>query len=123
MRLFRDFLDVGTRISVAGRYLVEVAPVLRHLPAWFPGAQFKREAAAVRARLSGTVELLYKQGKETTVCPSLWVLSGQKWMAHLVSRRARIRSWAANSAGTHTSTMQPQPRQRKWQPASRRPYI
>ena len=71
----QDFLDVGTRIAVAGRYLVEVVPALRHLPAWFPGAQFKREAADARARLSGTVGRLYKQGMESTVGPSLGVLS------------------------------------------------
>ena len=76
MRLFRDFLDVGTRISVAGRYLVEVAPVLRHVPAWFPGAQFKREAAEVRARLGKAVGLLYREGKEKMVGSSLWTLRG-----------------------------------------------
>ncbi len=32
---------------VPGRYLVETIPVLSKLPAWFPFAQFKRDAAAL----------------------------------------------------------------------------
>ncbi|KAI0772734.1 cytochrome P450 [Trametes elegans] len=31
---------------VPGKYLVETFPILRFLPAWFPGARFKRKAAA-----------------------------------------------------------------------------
>ena len=30
-----------------GRYLVEVLPILRHVPLWMPGARFKRSAAAI----------------------------------------------------------------------------
>ncbi|KAJ8502251.1 hypothetical protein ONZ51_g72 [Trametes cubensis] len=38
--------DVYIKITVPGRYLVETFPILRHLPSWFPGAGFKREAAS-----------------------------------------------------------------------------
>ena len=31
---------------VPGKYLVEIFPVLRFLPSWFPGARFRREGAA-----------------------------------------------------------------------------
>ena len=31
---------------VPGKYLVETFPVLRHIPAWFPGATFRRKAEA-----------------------------------------------------------------------------
>ena len=38
-------VDIFTRIIVPGRYLVEALPWLRHVPMWFPGAGFKRDAA------------------------------------------------------------------------------
>ncbi|KAI0350830.1 cytochrome P450 [Trametes cingulata] len=38
--------DIYIKITVPGRYLVETFPILRHLPSWFPGAGFKREAEA-----------------------------------------------------------------------------
>lgn len=36
-------LAVFAAALVPGKYLVETFPILRHLPAWFPGAQFKRD--------------------------------------------------------------------------------
>ncbi|KAH9945402.1 cytochrome P450, partial [Epithele typhae] len=34
--------------AVAGTYLVDLMPLLRYVPAWFPGAQFQRDAAIWR---------------------------------------------------------------------------
>ncbi|OSD01451.1 cytochrome P450 [Trametes coccinea BRFM310] len=45
IRIAEKGADIYIKISVPGRYLVETFPILRHLPAWFPGATFKREAA------------------------------------------------------------------------------
>ena len=36
-------LTVFAAALVPGKYLVETFPTLRRLPAWFPGAQFKRD--------------------------------------------------------------------------------
>ena len=36
--------EIGEDIAVPGRYPVEAIPLLRFLPAWFPGAYFKRFA-------------------------------------------------------------------------------
>ncbi|KAI0764617.1 O-methylsterigmatocystin oxidoreductase [Trametes elegans] len=38
--------DIYIKITVPGRYLVETLPFLRYVPSWFPGAGFKRKAAA-----------------------------------------------------------------------------
>ena len=37
--------EIFSKALSPGRYLVEVFPVLVHLPAWFPGAKFKRDVA------------------------------------------------------------------------------
>ncbi len=37
--------DIFSKALSPGRYLVELFPVLAHLPTWFPGAKFKRDAA------------------------------------------------------------------------------
>lgn len=31
--------------SIPGRYLVEMFPIMKHIPSWFPGAGWKRKAA------------------------------------------------------------------------------
>ncbi|KAI0367639.1 O-methylsterigmatocystin oxidoreductase [Pilatotrama ljubarskyi] len=38
--------EIFSEVIVPGRYLVELLPCLNYLPAWFPGAKFKRDAAA-----------------------------------------------------------------------------
>ena len=37
--------SVFSHIVAPGKYLVELLPALARVPAWFPGAQFKRDAA------------------------------------------------------------------------------
>nr|BED43018.1 cytochrome P450 monooxygenase [Trametes versicolor] len=37
-------VDVFSSIVVPGQYLVESLPFLKHIPSWFPGAGFKRQA-------------------------------------------------------------------------------
>ncbi|KAI0656915.1 O-methylsterigmatocystin oxidoreductase [Cubamyces menziesii] len=37
--------EIFSEIFMPGRYLVELLPFLKHVPAWFPGAKFKRDAA------------------------------------------------------------------------------
>ncbi|KAG2358710.1 cytochrome P450 [Suillus spraguei] len=53
---FIDILLEGTKISLTltqpGRWLVEVIPLLRFLPSWFPGAGFKRVAFDIGEKLS-----------------------------------------------------------------------
>ncbi|GJE98982.1 cytochrome P450 [Phanerochaete sordida] len=39
-------VKVFSRVTTAGAYLVDSFPILKHVPAWLPGAQFKRDAAA-----------------------------------------------------------------------------
>jgi hypothetical protein len=39
-RVLEGLADAGT----PGRYLVDVFPVMKHIPAWFPGAEWKRKA-------------------------------------------------------------------------------
>ena len=34
-----------SEVITPGRWLVEILPILVYLPAWFPGANFKRKAA------------------------------------------------------------------------------
>lgn len=47
-------LKAFVEVSLPGRYLVNDIPILRHVPAWFPGGGFKRrfaELAAVSKRM------------------------------------------------------------------------
>ncbi|KAG5349725.1 hypothetical protein C0989_002160, partial [Termitomyces sp. Mn162] len=61
-----------------GRYMVDFLPQLRHVPAWFPGAHFKREAKEWAAILVETVDQPFnfvKQKLATGTAPVSFVSS------------------------------------------------
>ncbi|KAI0833218.1 CyP450 monooxygenase [Trametes gibbosa] len=43
-KLAQEGIEAFSRMLVPGKYLVETFPILRHVPSWVPGAQFKRDA-------------------------------------------------------------------------------
>jgi len=57
VRVLDDGFKHLARLSVPGKYWVEFMPFLRHVPDWFPGAGFKREAKKSGAELA-QIELL-----------------------------------------------------------------
>ena len=67
LRMLRSLVDVGAELAVPGKYFVELFPALQHLPAWVPGAAFKRYAYEVRDHQSRALKHLYAKGKETSV--------------------------------------------------------
>ena len=43
-----EALDGTSDILVAGAFLVDILPILKYVPEWFPGAKFQRKAAMMR---------------------------------------------------------------------------
>ena len=60
-----------TAAQFPGRFLVEVLPILKYVPAWVPGAEFKRLGAIWAKKCRDMVELPFAQVKrDRSVCPS-----------------------------------------------------
>ena len=60
-------VEIGEDITVPGRYPVEAIPLLRFLPAWFPGAHFKRFAARARRDITSIKDQLFESAKTAMV--------------------------------------------------------
>ncbi|GJF00668.1 cytochrome P450 [Phanerochaete sordida] len=58
-------VEIFSKITVAGAYLVDYFPMLKHVPAWFPGGRFKREAAEWRPIVNDMFVVPYDQAKES----------------------------------------------------------
>ncbi|KAF7328084.1 hypothetical protein MKEN_00389700 [Mycena kentingensis (nom. inval.)] len=54
VELAQTFGEVMSKVVTPGRFLVENIPALKHVPAWFPGAGFKRQAQEW-AKMTGNV--------------------------------------------------------------------
>jgi hypothetical protein len=50
-----------------GAFLVDVIPILKHVPAWFPGAGWKRTADRFRQTLTNMTDVPYRFVKEQMV--------------------------------------------------------
>ena len=59
-----DQFSLSTR---PGAFLVDIAPLLRYLPSWFPGAAFQRTAVSWRKTLDEMVEIPFAMVKRHMV--------------------------------------------------------
>ena len=77
-------LEVAEKILTPGRYAVEALPVLRNVPAWFPGAHFKRFAAEARRDVTTVVDRLFSTAKKivSPLKPSLYPIGDNLSPAH-----------------------------------------
>ncbi|EKM55881.1 uncharacterized protein PHACADRAFT_256813 [Phanerochaete carnosa HHB-10118-sp] len=64
LKLVEKAADTSNHIVNAGVYLVDIIPILKHIPTWFPGAQFKRDAARYKKWVDAMYETPYNQFKD-----------------------------------------------------------
>jgi hypothetical protein len=53
--------------GIPGAFLVDAVPILKYVPAWFPGASFQRKAREWRKLIQETLELPYAEVKRNIV--------------------------------------------------------
>ena len=75
---------VFSEVAAPGRYLVELFPALAHVPAWLPGAQFKRDAAKWARDMTTLREVPWSAAVNTTVyqCMVPWWCLPQLLFSH-----------------------------------------
>ncbi|KAI0086253.1 cytochrome P450 [Irpex rosettiformis] len=64
MALAEKLTDILVPVVAPSVWLVDAFPVLRYLPAWFPGARFKKIAAGMRRTLHNIVDVPYEMTKQ-----------------------------------------------------------
>lgn len=61
-------LEGLTEAGVPGAFLVDIMPILKYVPAWFPGAGFKRKAAIWSKNNTDVVQDPFIRVEENLVC-------------------------------------------------------
>ncbi|EKM55864.1 uncharacterized protein PHACADRAFT_209375 [Phanerochaete carnosa HHB-10118-sp] len=61
IELIEEAMHTSMEIITAGVYLVDLVPILKHLPSWFPRAGFKHQAAKWKTLVDGMYEIPYSQ--------------------------------------------------------------
>jgi hypothetical protein len=63
----KEAIEGIAEAGVPGAFLVDLLPVLKYVPSWFPGAGFKRKAARWRASIREMLERPYRRVKRELV--------------------------------------------------------
>ena len=58
-------------LLVPGTFLVDIIPVLKYVPEWFPGAKFQSKAAVMRKHAARIRNTTFAAAEELMVCDSL----------------------------------------------------
>ena len=61
---------IFSEVVAPGRFLVELFPSLAHVPTWFPGANFKRNAILWKDDIAALRDVPYEAAIEAMVCLS-----------------------------------------------------
>ena len=60
-------IAAGAELVVPGAFLVDIFPILKYVPAWFPGANFQRKAAVMRTQSEKMRNATFAATKELMV--------------------------------------------------------
>ena len=67
LRLAEKAIESVSAALIPGEYWVDFMPILRHIPAWMPGAEFKRKALHWRALSTALREVPYAEARQAWV--------------------------------------------------------
>ena len=67
IKIADEVLDGLTQAGVPGAFLVDLVPILKYLPSWFPGAGFQKKAARWREANNTMAEKPFRHVKEQLV--------------------------------------------------------
>ena len=52
IKIVEDGIAASSELLIPGAFLVDVIPILKYVPEWFPGAKFQIKAAKMRKHMA-----------------------------------------------------------------------
>ena len=95
VKIAEEAIGAIADLLIFGAFLVDIIPILKYVPEWFPGARFQRKAAVMRKHEVIMRNTTFAATEELMVCDSspfleflLDTFPGQRWLWALVSHRS-----------------------------------
>ena len=70
IKIAEEAIKTSTELLIPGAFLVDIIPILKYAPAWFPGAKFQRKAAVMREQVATIRNRTFAATEELMVCDS-----------------------------------------------------
>jgi hypothetical protein len=74
IKMAEEAMEAAAELLIAGAFLVDIIPILKYVPEWFPGAKFQIKAAIMRKHLAMTRNTLFSAAEKLIVCDLLPLL-------------------------------------------------
>ena len=71
IKMAEEAMEVTAELTIAGAFLVDIIPILKYVPEWFPGARFQTQAAIMRKHVAMTRNTLFLAAEKLIVCDLL----------------------------------------------------
>jgi hypothetical protein len=70
IKITEEAIGAGAELLIPGSFLVDIIPILKYVPEWFPGAKFQRKAAMMRKHAAIMRNTTFTATEELMVCGS-----------------------------------------------------
>ena len=95
IKLAEEAVGAIAELLIPGAFLVDIIPILKYVPEWFPGAKFQSKAAIMRKHaaimrnttFAATEELMVYDLIHFLFSDDTYIFSGQQWLWSLVRLR------------------------------------
>ena len=67
IKIAEEAVAVAAELLIPGAFLVDIIPILKYIPEWFPGAKFQRKAAVMRELLARILNTTFAATEELIV--------------------------------------------------------
>ena len=71
IKIAEEAMESVSDLLIGGAFLVDIIPILKYVPEWFPGAKFQSKAAIMRKQASMTRNATFAATEELMVCDPL----------------------------------------------------
>ena len=70
IKIVQEAVGAASELVIPGAFLVDIIPILKYVPEWFPGAKFQSKAAMMRKHAEIMRNMTFAATEELMVCDS-----------------------------------------------------
>ena len=70
VKMAEEAVEAASMLLIPGAFLVDIIPILKYVPEWFPGAKFQSKAAVLRNYAAMLRNVTFAATEELMVCAS-----------------------------------------------------
>ena len=70
LKVVEEAISSIAELLIPGAFLVDIIPILKYVPEWFPGAKFQKKAAVMRGHAANVRNATFAATEKIMVCES-----------------------------------------------------